>query len=154
AGYALPPAGFDNGSYAPEVRAWLTEYEARYGPRGNSSQTAEQVPLAQTCGPARVIDVRHRLGSIAQGRWPASPEITVADIQNYEREHGALKAGDIVLLQCGWTDRYYKRMPEGAACSADPLNGKSEGWPAPGPDTIRYLADKGIRCVGTDAPTL
>ena len=36
----------------------------------------------------------------------------------------------------------------------DPLNGKSEGWPAPGPDAIIYLADKGIRCVGTDGPTL
>ena len=37
---------------------------------------------------------------------------------------------------------------------ADPLNGKSEGWPAPGPDAIAYLASKGIRCVATDAPTL
>ena len=36
----------------------------------------------------------------------------------------------------------------------DPLNGKSEGWPAPGPDAILYLADRGIRCVGTDGPTL
>ena len=37
---------------------------------------------------------------------------------------------------------------------ADPLNGKREGWPAPGPDAIDYLAGKGIRCVGTDGPTL
>ena len=37
---------------------------------------------------------------------------------------------------------------------ADPLNGNSEGWPAPGPETIMYLAQKGIRCVGTDGPTL
>ena len=37
---------------------------------------------------------------------------------------------------------------------ADPINGRSEGWPAPGPDTIFYLADKGIRCVATDGPTL
>ena len=37
---------------------------------------------------------------------------------------------------------------------ADPLNGKSEGWPAPGPEAIVYLAGKGIRCVATDGPTL
>ena len=37
---------------------------------------------------------------------------------------------------------------------ADPLNGKSEGWPFAGPDVIFYLAKKGIRCVGTDGPTL
>ena len=37
---------------------------------------------------------------------------------------------------------------------SDPLNGKSEGWPAPGPEAILYLAEKGIRCVATDGPTL
>ena len=37
---------------------------------------------------------------------------------------------------------------------ADPLNGRSEGWPAPGPATVLYLADKGIRCLATDGPTL
>ena len=37
---------------------------------------------------------------------------------------------------------------------ADPLYGKREGWPAPGPDAIVYLAKKGIRCVATDGPTL
>jgi kynurenine formamidase len=36
----------------------------------------------------------------------------------------------------------------------DPINGKCVGWPAPGPEAIHYLAGKGIRCVGTDAPTL
>lgn len=35
-----------------------------------------------------------------------------------------------------------------------PLNGTSEGWPAPGPAAIVYLAQKGIRCVATDGPTL
>ena len=34
------------------------------------------------------------------------------------------------------------------------LNGRSEGWPAPGPEAVVYLAEKGIRCVGTDGPTL
>ena len=37
---------------------------------------------------------------------------------------------------------------------SEPLNGKREGWPAIGPDAIMYLAKKGIRCVGTDAPAL
>ena len=36
----------------------------------------------------------------------------------------------------------------------DPLNGKCEGWPAPGPDAIVYLHGKGIACVATDGPTL
>ena len=94
------------------------------------------------------------LDTTTREQWPASPEITVADIQRYEKQAGELKPGDIVLFQSGWTDKHYKPLPAGTACMENPLNGKSEGWPAPGPDTIAYLADKGVRCVGTDAPTL
>ena len=36
----------------------------------------------------------------------------------------------------------------------DPLSGKAEGWPAPGPDAIVYLKEKGIRCIASDAPDL
>ena len=152
--YALPRKGFDNRDYAPEAQQWLSEYEKKYGPRGTSDVTTEKVPIAQTCGPARVIDVKHLLGTIAKGKWPASPEITKAEIQNYEKKHGALKAGDIVIFQSGWSDLYYKPLPKGSACMEDPLNGTREGWPAPGPDAIQYLAGKGIRCVATDAPSL
>jgi kynurenine formamidase len=65
-----------------------------------------------------------------------------------------LHAGEIVLFHSGYSDRHFKPLPEGNQCLADPLNGKSEGWPAPGTDAILYLASKGIRCIGTDGPTL
>jgi kynurenine formamidase len=152
--FALPAKGFDNGRYAPEVRDLLADYEKRYGQRGTSDVTTEKVPLTQTCGPARVIDVRHLVGTTDKARWPASPEITVADIQKEETRNGALKPGDIVLFHSGHSERHFKPLPRGEACLVDPLNGKSEGWPAPGPAAIHYLAEKGIRCVGTDGPSL
>jgi kynurenine formamidase len=152
--YALPPRDFDNGTYAPEVRQWLAEYENKYGPRGTSDTTAEKVPLEQTSGRARVIDVGHLCGTLAKDRWPGSPEITPAEIQKYEKAHGGLRPGDVVIFRSGWSDRYCKQGPAGKACLEDPLNGKSEGWPAPGPDAVVYLADRGVRCVATDGPTL
>jgi kynurenine formamidase len=152
--YALPRKGFDNGDYSEEVRGWLAEYERKYGPRGTSTTTTEKVPLSQTCGRACVIDVRPLLGSTARKDWPASPEITVELIEKHEKKHGELRAGDVVVFHSGWSDRYLKPFPQGSACMAEPLDGKSEGWPAPGPEAIRYLAGKGIRCVATDAPTL
>ncbi len=152
--YALPTAGFDDGRYAPEVREWLREFTTKYGPRGTSDVTAEKVPLEQTAGRARILDVRGRQGTTSKQAWPASPEITVEDIRAFEKQHGELKAGDVVVLRTDWSDRFYKPLPAGEACFADPLNGKREGWPAPGPEAIRYLGEKGIRCVGTDAPTL
>jgi len=152
--YALPPDGFDNASYSREVREWLAEYEKTYGKRGTSNVTAEQIPLTQTCGRARVMDLTHLVGTTSEKDWPASPEITVDELKKFEEREGNLQAGDIVIFQCGHVDKYFKPLPEGAACMADPLNGKSEGWPAPGPDAIVYLAKKGIRCVATDGPTL
>lgn len=152
--YALPPGKFDPREYAPDVQKWLEEYEKAHGPRGTSDVTAEKVPLNQTCGTARVIDVKHLLGTIPKERWPASPEISKADIRAFEQKHGPLAAGDIVIFRSDWSDQFYKPLPAGAACTDEPLNGKREGWPAPGPEAIEYLASKSIRCVATDAPTL
>jgi kynurenine formamidase len=152
--YALPAGKFDPSGYAPDVQKWLAEYEAAHGPRGTSDVTAEKVPVAQTCGPARVIDVRHLRGTIPRERWPASPEIGKADVQAFEKAHGPLAPGDVVVFRSDWSDQYYHPLPKGAACQDDPLNGKAEGWPAPGPGAIEYLASKGVRCVATDAPTL
>jgi kynurenine formamidase len=152
--YALPEEGFDNESYAEDVKEWLDEYESKYGPRGTSSVTTEQVPIEQTCGAARVIDVRHLVGTTGSDQWPASPVITLDDIRSYEREHGELNSGDIVIFYSGHTDKHFKPMPAGAALMADPLSGKSEGWPVPSADVIMDLAEKGIRCLATDGPTL
>jgi kynurenine formamidase len=152
--YALPPKGFDDKQYPPQIRQWLAEYEKKYGPRGLSAVTADNVPLAQTCGTARIIDVKRLIGTTNKAAWPASPEIKVADIKQYEGRHGALNAGDIVIFHSGYSDTHFKPFPKGNTCMVDPLSGKSEGWPAPGPDAIVYLAEKGIRCVATDGPTL
>jgi kynurenine formamidase len=152
--YALPKKGFDNKQYAPEVQGWLDGFEKSYGPRGTSDVTTEKVPIEQTCGPARVIDVRHLAGTTRKEAWPASPEITPAHLRAWEKNHGELKPGDIVLFSSGWSDRFYRPGPAGSACMDGPLNGKQEGWPAPGPEAVVYLAGKGIHCIGTDSPTL
>jgi kynurenine formamidase len=152
--FALPPLGFDDATYAPEVKTWLAEYEAKYGRRGTSEVTTEKVPISQTCGPARVIDVAHLLGTTESKNWPASPEIKVDDIRRDESRRGELRPGDVVIYRNGWSDRYCVPLPEGKACLDDPLNGRREGWPAPGPEAIVYLARRGIRCVATDAPDL
>ncbi len=153
-GYALPAPGFDNSQYAPAVRQWLKEYEAHYGPRGQSTLTAEKVPIEQGCGPTRVIDVRYLVGTLPAKQWPGSPAITLADIDKAEAREGRLAPGDVVVFYTGHVDRHFKPLPEGRACMEDPLNGKSEGWPAPGPEVVMHLASRGVRCLATDAPTL
>lgn len=151
--FALPVDG-THVAYSTEVRGWLEDYERKYGRRGTSAMTTDKVPLSWTCGRVRVIDVRSLVGTTAQASWPASPEITPAHIQAAERTQGGLEPGEIVVFHTGHLDRHLRPQPQGSGVWSDPLTGKSEGWPAPGPDTIVYLKSKGIRCVATDAPDL
>jgi kynurenine formamidase len=151
--FALPPEGATV-EYSPEVRGWLTEYESRYGKRQFSPRTTDKVPLDWTCGEVRVVDVTSLVGTTQQSTWPASPEITVELLEADEAAHGAFTSGQIVVFQTGHIDRHFKPAPDDKGVWQDPLTGKSEGWPAPGPDAINYLHRKGIRCIATDAPDL
>lgn len=155
--FSLPSEGFDAARYDDTTRAALTRYEARYGRRGHSDLTLERAPLATLMGEARVIDVRSLVGSTPPTDQPRSPAISVNLIQQYEQSTRPLAAGDVVLFYSGYSDQHFRSFPaapELDGCLAAPLAGRSEGWPAPTPDAIAYLADKGIRCLGTDGPTL
>ncbi len=151
--FALPAEPL-KAPYAPEVRGWLQEYERRFGERGFSDRTAEKVPLSWTCGPARVIDVSSLVGSTADRSWPTSPVIGPEHIEAYEKKHGRLEPGDIVILHTGHVERHFKKSPLDNGMWKDPLLGEAEGWPAPNAETIIALNQRGIRCIATDAPDL
>lgn len=151
--YALPPPDAKP-EYSPEIRLWLSDYEKKYGPRGNSSLTTEQIPLEWTSGPLRIIDVTSLVGSTSSDSWPRSPEITPALIQENEKRYGELRGGEIVLFRTGHLDRHLRPKPNDTGVFSDPLKGKSEGWPALNADAVVYLKGKGTRCVATDAPDL
>lgn len=115
------------------------------------AQSADKVPLDELNGLAAVIDVTHCCTNENKG---ISPWITVEDIQAWETRNGSLQAGEIVLFYTGW-DKYYVQGAEGKKYSSLPvLQGKGDGWPAPHADTILYLFDKGIKCLGIDAPSV
>lgn len=151
--YTLPAPG-ETPEHAPEVRGWLEAYEKTYGPRGHTTLTTEQIPLDWTCGRARVVDVRALSGTTRQQEWPRSPEILPGHLQKFEREQGEFQKGDVVIFHTGHVDQHLRPAPDDQGLWLDPLRGKSEGWPAPGPAAIVYLKSKGIRCVATDAPDL
>lgn len=160
--YALPPKAVEP-EYSPEVRSWLAEYEKKFGKRGSSDLTTDKVPLSWTCGPTRVIDVRTLAGSTGRAAWPQSPTITAAWLKDYEAKVGPIQPGEVVLFFTGYNDRFFQKPidPKSAAVQeankamwVDPLQGKVEGWPALGPDAVMHLAEKGVRCVGSDAPDL
>jgi kynurenine formamidase len=154
--YSLPPVGFDNSRYSDDVRVLLKKFESQFGPRGNSSLTLDQAPLGQMLGPAHVIDVRKLIGSTQPAAWPASPAITLDWIKQHETQR-PIQAGEVVIFFSGYSDEHFQPLPAAPELDrlfAAPLAGKAEGWLAPTPEVIAYLAERGIRCIGTDGPTL
>jgi kynurenine formamidase len=110
--------------------------------------TVEQLELEQFMGPAAVIDVTHLTDTGEPGQ---SPIISTDDIRQWEEQHGKINPGDVVLLRTDWTDRHYRKAPEGNRFAYDPIIAKSApAWPAPSADTMTYLVDQGVRCVGID----
>jgi kynurenine formamidase len=66
-------------------------------------KTADQIPLRQLLAPAVVIDVRDAAARDADYR------ARVSDLEAWERRHGAIPAGSIVLLRTGWSSRWPDR---------------------------------------------
>lgn len=59
-------------------------------------RTSDAVPLASCVGPAVVIDVRRQAAADRDYR------LTVADITGWEKQHGHIPAGAIVIMWSGW----------------------------------------------------
>src|SRR4029077_20991221 len=58
--------------------------------------TVDQIPLKQLFGPAVVLDVR------AESVKDADYQLGVARVEDWEKRHGRIPEGAIVLLRTGW----------------------------------------------------
>lgn len=109
-----------------------------------------ELDFSQTSGPAVVINLTHLVGTAEPG---ASPPVGPEQIERHESEHGRLEPGDVVLMRADWSDRYLAGA-DGADYAVNPLQRQSDAWPALTVDAVRLLIDRGIRCLGTDAPSV
>ena len=62
--------------------------------------TVDQIPVKQLFGPAVVMDVRAESAKDADYLLPA------ARVEEWEKRHGRIPAGAIVLLRTGWASRW------------------------------------------------
>src|SRR5256886_13641006 len=62
--------------------------------------TVDQIPAKQLFGPAAVLDVR------ADGAKDADYQLPAARVEEWEKRHGRIPAGAIVLLRTGWASRW------------------------------------------------
>ena len=114
--------------------------------------TGDKYPLERMMGPAAVINVTSQVDGRENGK---SEVITVAAIQQWEKTNGEIRAGEVVLFSSGYTDKYYRPLPEGLRLTFEPVTLKTKpGWPAPAPEVMDYLRRKGVWHLGTDGPSM
>ena len=127
---------------------------ARGGPEGR--HTGDEFPLSALMGRAVVIDLRAVLaGNRAKGK---SAQVPASWLERWEARYGRFEPGDVPLLFSGYTDRYYRRFPEGDRFKDrllwKPLIEKSKpGWVVLAPGATELLHARGMRHIATDAPS-
>ena len=102
-------------------------------------RSVDELTSADLFGPAVVIDVSEQ--AIANPDYV----LTVADVEAWEAEHGAIPDGAIVLLNTGWSSKWNDL----AAYQNRDAEGQMH-FPGYGGDAARLLVERNIRGIGID----
>ena len=105
---------------------------------GIHGASIDKVMLDRWMGPICCLDMTHKM---------EREFVTRADIHGWEKRFGDIEEGDIVLLNLGWERNW--RVPSGIENQPYLKNN-----PGLHPDAAQYLADKGVKLVGGDIPTI
>jgi kynurenine formamidase len=109
--------------------------------------TAEKIPVRQLIAPAAVIDVR------AAAAKDPDYRLTLADVKAWEKAHGAIPSGTIVLLRTGWSERW----PNRKAYLGDDTPGDASKlhFPSYGVEAAKYLVtERKVGALGVDTASI
>jgi kynurenine formamidase len=112
-------------------------------------QSVDQIPLDRLIGAALVIDVS------AKAAGNADYQVSVEDLQAWEKQHGPLAADAIVLLKTGYANRW----PDAAKYLGTAERGEAAvaklHFPGLHPDAARWLvANRPIKAIGIDTASI
>ncbi len=111
--------------------------------------TADAIPLERLVGPAAVVDV-----SAAAAADP-DHEVPVERFLAWERDHGPLPEGGIVLLRTGWGSRWPDRLRYLGTDRTGPDAVPHLHFPGLSPAAARWLvAERRIHAIGIDTPSI
>ena len=145
--YGPTEGGFFYSAYsfcAPEHGGTHLDAPIHFSERGH---TADRIPLRQLMGNAAVIDIS------AKAARDADYRLTREDVLGFERRHGRIAPGTIVVLRTGWSSRW----PDRKAYLGDDTPGDASKlrFPSYGVDAARLLVDeRRIGALGIDAASI
>ena len=108
--------------------------------------TADQIPVERLVGPAVVLDVSARASEDADYRLGAD------DVLAWERKHGAIPRGAIVLARTGWSSRW----PDRKRYLGDDTPGDASRlhFPSFGKDAAALLVAREVSAIGVDTASI
>ena len=133
-----------NSLSTPEHGGTHLDAPLHFSERGRA--TAD-IPLEQLVAPAVVIDVT---GQAAKDR---DYRLTAQDVSAFEKRHGAIPRGTIVLLQTGWS----RHWPDAKPYLGDDTPGDASklSFPGYGADSARLLVEeRGAAALGIDTASI
>jgi kynurenine formamidase len=112
-------------------------------------QAVDEIPLERLIGRAVIVDVTR------QSEANADYQVTVDDLQTWEREHGQIPAGAILLLRTGFS----RRWPDAARYLGTAARGAEAvaqlHFPGLHPDAARWLvANRRVNALGIDTASI
>lgn len=112
-----------------------------------SGQTTEQIPLERLIAPAAVLDVTDKASA------NRDYTLTVEDVRGFEKAHGPVPRGAIVLLRTGWS----RHWPNAKAYLGDDTVGDASklSFPSYGVDAARLLVEqRRVAVLGIDTASI
>src|SRR5467141_242697 len=101
--------------------------------------TVDQIPAKQLMGPAVVLDVR------TEGAKDADFQLPAASVEEWEKRHGRIPEGAIVLLRTGWASRW----PDARKYRNQDDKGKMH-FPGFPPEAAKLLIQRKVSGLGCD----
>lgn len=145
--YGPTPGGYFYSAYAfsaPEHGGTHLDAPIHFSANG---VTADRLRLEQLVAPAVVIDV-----SASAAADPVY-RLTTDDVTAFERRHGRIARGTIVLLRTGWSTRWPNRLAyfgDGTPGDASKLR-----FPSYGTQAAEVLVrDRGVAALGVDVASI
>jgi kynurenine formamidase len=114
---------------------------------GEGKWAADQIPLDRLIAPAAVIDVASAAAKDRDYR------LTRADVEQFEKQHGRIAAGTIVVMRTGWS----RHWPDAKAYLGDDTPGDASKlrFPGYGEDAGRLLVEgRQVAGLGIDTASI